>query len=103
MAKGGAEEADEDLEKAVSVHFWMELHMKLRNGGVTKSKWKFYVQHQHEQIIVQGVLIKTVGRLRSPRPSGRGSGQVRRFSEPLAPLPERIGASKPKSVYSADM
>eukprot|EP00439_Symbiodinium_sp_Y106_P026704 s2358_g3.t1 len=84
IAKGG-EEA-EDLEKAVSAsHFRMELQMKLRNGGVTKSKWKFYVQQQHEQIIVQGVLIKTVGRLRSPRTSGR------------------IGAAKPKSVHSADI
>ncbi|OLQ05503.1 hypothetical protein AK812_SmicGene11315 [Symbiodinium microadriaticum] len=87
MAKGGvgAEEADEDLEKAVSVHFWMELHMKLRNGGVTKSKWKFYVQHQHEQIIVQGVLIQTVGRLRLEREAEQGPsrrGLITEYSRP---------------------
>eukprot|EP00439_Symbiodinium_sp_Y106_P076107 s53_g15.t1 len=61
IGQAGRQAASEDLENPPpAAHFRTKLQMKMRNGGVTKSRWKFNVQkHVNGQLIVQGILLKT--------------------------------------------
>lgn len=96
IGKAGRQAANADLENPTPAQFRTQLQMRTRNGGVASSRWKFNVQKQHGKLIVQGILLKTVDRLRlrSPRSSG-SRGVRRRLSEPLASLPETVGRSLP--------